>query len=150
MMMLFLLIIVRDECPQSCFKVGHISRLSVRLLREFLLQKRIQTWKSRLPTGGEKYPNVLKGIEIVNEIVRLSNRGQARDCRTNTNQRSNMSRGRTTSGSGGRKSRWLLSRMWQYLSACHMWLCHMKQARHTLMILMICQFKRNNNWFTRK
>ena len=123
MLFLLMLIILRDECPQSCFKVGHISRLSVRLLREFLLQKRIQTWKSRLPAGGEKYPNVLKGIEIVfNEIVRLSNRGQARDCRTNTNQRSNMSRGRTTSGSEGRKSRWLLSRC---DNTCQPVICHM-------------------------
>ena len=142
-------------CPQSCFKVGHISRLSVRLLRQFLLQKRIQTWKSRLPTGSEKYPNVLnwkgKGIEIVNEIVRLSNRGQARDCRTNTNQRSNMSRGRTTSGSEGRKSRWLLSRCDNTLSyACQ---CNKLGTEHGVNIwhtLMICQIKQSYYWFTRK
>ena len=58
-------------------------------------------------------------VEIVNEIVRLSNRGQARGCRTNTSQRSNMWRGRTTSDSEERKSRWLLSRCDNTLSyAC--------------------------------
>ena len=99
----------------------------------------------------QMFPKWRKWNEIVNEIVRLSNRGQARDCRTNTNQRSNMSRGRTTSGSEGRKSRWLLSRCdntSQPVIICHiMWLCHVREVWHTW---MICQFKRNINWFTRK
>ena len=63
---------LRGICPKTCLKVGHFARLSVRLLRKFLLQKRIQTWKSRLPAGVEKYPKVLNQREGLKLLMRLS------------------------------------------------------------------------------
>ena len=83
-----------------------------------------------------------KGVEIVNEIVRLSNRGQARDCRTNTSLRSNMWRGRTTSDSEERKSRWLLSRCDNTLSyACQ---CDKLGTEHIWHTLTICLIIKKN------